>query len=531
MGSLPRAGQLASGALGDGVAPRGRRRPRRRAILAAVLVVVLLVVAAGGYLFTQLAGNLHSGPLFGGLTGDAGAEKVDPFGRSPINLLVIGSDSRNNPADCKLGGDCSSGASADVEMVVHIGADRSNATVMSVPRDTVSQLPACRNPAGGSIVAAHVGQINSTLAYGPGCTVAAVHDLTGVPIDHFVMVDFAGVITMSDAVGGASVCVTNNVYDTYSHLKLSKGTHTLKGLAALEFVRSRHGFGDGSDLGRTYAQHIFLSSVVRNLKSAGVLANPTTLYSLANSATKALTVDTGLGSIPNLLGLATDVDKVPTNRITFTTMQTAADPADPNRVVVAPGAQELFATIINDQPLTSVKGSSTPAASPSPSTGSTAVTGLRLAVQVENGSGQAGRAAQVASALRAKGYSRATASTAAATGVTMLRYGSGHQPDAAALAAALGLPSSAVRQGTGTGSGLTLVIGSDWTTGTTFSGAAGAPSPAQTKTALSEAHARTADQAASCAVVSSARTVQLKGVPMSPIQAYARSPQIPDSAP
>jgi LCP family protein required for cell wall assembly len=507
-------------------------------VLAAVLCLLLLVVAGGGYLYTRLTDNLHSVPLFGGLTGNPGAEKVDPFGRSPINLLVIGSDSRNNPADCKLGGDCGTGASADVEMVVHIAADRTNATVMSVPRDTVAELPACRNPAGGSIVAAHLGQINSTLAYGAGCTVAAVHQLTGIPIDHFVMVDFAGVITMSDAVGGASVCVSNNVYDTYSHLKLSKGSHVLKGLAALEFVRSRHGFGDGSDLGRTYAQHIFLSAVIRSLKSAGVLANPTTLYALADSATKALTVDTGLGSIPDLLGLATDVDKVPTSRITFTTMQTSPDPADPNRVVAAPTADKLFASIIDDQPLTTAKGSGSTSAAPTPSasgaatTATASATASYLAVRVENGSGHPGQAAQIASALRARGYTRAGSLSAPATDLSLVGYGAGHQSDAAALAALLQLPSTSVRQSSGTG--LTVVIGSDWSTGsTTFTGqplAAAPASPAETRSALSRAHAQTADQAASCAVVSSARTVVLKGVPMSPSQAYARSPQIHDSA-
>ena len=103
------------------------------------------------------------------------------------------------------------------------------------------------------------------------------------------MVDFAGVVTMSDAVGGASVCVSGNVYDTYSQLKLKKGTHTLQGVAALEFVRSRHGFGDGSDLGRTYAQHIFLSAVIRSLKQTSVLAHPGAVLSLADAATKALT--------------------------------------------------------------------------------------------------------------------------------------------------------------------------------------------------------------------------------------------------
>lgn len=106
-----------------------------------------------------------------------------------------------------------------------------------------------------------------------------------MPIDHVVMVDFAGVIATSDAVGGVPVCVSANVYDPYSHLRLTRGTHTLQGRAALEFLRSRHGFGDGSDLGRTYAQHLFLSAMIRRMSSAGTLADPAAVYSLADAAT------------------------------------------------------------------------------------------------------------------------------------------------------------------------------------------------------------------------------------------------------
>jgi LCP family protein required for cell wall assembly len=357
---------------------RAGRRPWLRPILTGVVVVAVLTCGAGVYVYQRLNHNIRQASLYAGTTGDAGTEKPDPFGRVPINLLIIGSDTRSKKVDCRLGGGCdradradgNTGENADVEMVVHVSADRSNVTVMSVPRDTVADLPGCTDRVRGEQVAPRYGQINSTLSYGPGCTVAAVHRLTGIPIDHFVMVDFAGVIAMSDSVGGVSVCVSTDVYDPYSHLKLSAGTHTLKGLAALEFVRSRHAFGDGSDLGRTYAQHVFLSAVIRSLKRKGVLLNPAAVFALAQAATKALTVDPSLGSIPKLLGLASDLGKVPVDRVTFTTMQTSEDPTDPNRVVVTPAARALFATIINDQPLTfsdraAATPTSTPASTPS----------------------------------------------------------------------------------------------------------------------------------------------------------------------
>jgi len=319
-----------------------------------------------------------------------GTQKPDVLGRVPINLLVMGSDTRGSAADCKIGGDCSLAnstakgkgatslaANADVEMLIHISADRSNASITSIPRDTVVDIPQCTDPVTGNPVPSHRSRINSTLQYGPACTLETVHQLTGVPLDHFAVIDFAGVVTMSDAIGGVQVCVSNDVYDTYSHLKLSKGTHTLQGRSALEFMRTRHGFGDGGDIGRTVAQHLFLSSMLRQLESASTLANPVRLYSLANAATKALTVDTGLGDIGKLTGLANELNKVPGKRITFSTAPTVPNPVNRNEVVLASNAEALFTKIRDDVSLsaapkksaaagsTSAKPTPTPSATPS----------------------------------------------------------------------------------------------------------------------------------------------------------------------
>ncbi len=124
-----------------------------------------------------------------------------------------------------------------------------------------------------------------------------------------------------------------------SHLNLLRARTPSRAWRPWSSSCSRHGFGDGSDLGRTYSQHLFLSSMIRKFKSAGTLTDPTAVYRLADAATKALTVDTGMGSIRKLIGLAADVDKVPAKRITFTTMQTAPDPGDSNRLVPAATAQ------------------------------------------------------------------------------------------------------------------------------------------------------------------------------------------------
>ncbi|SEC79040.1 cell envelope-related function transcriptional attenuator common domain-containing protein [Streptomyces sp. 3213] len=511
--------------------PVARRRKVARIALITVSALILVTAGVGTWLWQHLNGNINSVALDDGA---GGKEKADAFGRTPINLLVIGSDGRNNAADCKLGGGCGSGTStvghnADVEMVVHVSADRSNATVMSVPRDTMTQVPACKDPDSSQATAGYYGQINSALQYGPACQVKTVHQLTGITIDHFVMLDFAGVVKMSDAVGGVSVCVSDNVYDTYSHLKLAKGTHTLKGTAALEFVRSRHGFGDGSDLGRTVSQHLFLSAMIRKFKSAGTLANPAKVYSLADAATKALTVDTGLGSVGKLVDLATDLDKVPSKRMTFTTMQTGADPANADRVVPAAAAKSLFAAIANDQSLSSGSGKKKASSSPS-TTAPATVPAAEVAVKVENGTTIGGRASVIANALITKGFSPGTSTGNAPeqAATTQLTYGPGEKDEAQTVASALGLSAAHLTQSSA--SGLTLVIGADWPTGTTLSGGSSSAAPADTHAAVSNANASTADQSKTCAKVSPYKTVSLNGVPMTPAQAYAAASGRKDSA-
>ncbi|MFF0389875.1 LCP family protein [Kitasatospora sp. NPDC004615] len=540
-------GQVPRQRSGNGGRAGGRRaskqgRGRRGLKIAAwsVAGLVVLTVGTGGYLYMRYNGNIKSAPLYAGESGDAGHEVPDEFGRTPINVLVIGSDGRDTQEDCDIGGsECGAGANADVQLLLHVSADRSNATVMSIPRDLVTDLPGCIDSKNNTKSKAHRERINSTLAYGPGCTVAAVHQLTDIPIDHFVKVDFVGVIKMSDAVGGVPVCVSDNVYDPYSHLKLTKGKHTLKGMAALQFVRTRHGFGDGGDLGRAAAQHAFLGSMIRELKNAGTLTDPGKVLSLADAATKALTVDPELDGITKLVGLANDLNKVPPSRVTFTTMQTDPDPKDDNRLVTGPDAKKLFASIKNDQPLSADPNgaSSAPPSSAPPAEATTAPPAnstprKNIAVTVRNGSGAQRRATELAQALQAAGFSKDTAAgTNLSAEQSTVRYPAGKEGDAKQVAAALGMPESAVQAGSG--SSIELVIGTDWKSGTTYPGGQGGSSaPVDPAAALKGAEASTADNEDTCVKVSHDYTAYLPGLGgMTPIKAFDKSPDIPLSAP
>jgi LCP family protein required for cell wall assembly len=478
----------------------GRKKKVLKYTALGTAVVVAAVLGIGAYVIEHLDGNIkHTSLLPTGVTQQA--EIPDKFGNTAMNVLLIGTDARNSAADCKLGGDCSTGSTnggnSDVLMVIHLSADRTNSTIMSIPRDTMTTIPNC----GGN--SSYYGQINSSMQYGASCTVATVHQLTGLTIDHYVEVDFSGVVTMSDALGGVPVCVTNNMYDKDSGLRLNAGTTTIEGKQALEFVRTRHGFYDGSDLGREKAQHIFLSNMIRQLRSEASFTDITNLYTIADAATKSLQVDDGLAGVTNLLSMFNTMNKVPTNRVTFVTMPWELDPSNTNRVIWNESvAKQMFANIKNDvaySSASSAKSQSSSLKSESDSATSVAtaeaagytvsadstssVITSQVHAQVLNATGVSGRASAVAQGLESGGFSSSNISTgnASTTSKTVVYYPSNRAESAAAVAGALGIPSSQVEESSNY-SEVTVVIGTDWTSGTTYSSSSGSSSSASPST-------------------------------------------------
>lgn len=273
--------------------------------------------------------------------------------KGPINMLLVGSDTRAGQGG--IGGHVDS-ALADVIILLHVSADRKNAVAMSFPRDLMVPWPACPSTDGGSgYLPQSLGQINATLANGgPGCTLLTVEAITGLNIPYLAMINFKGVIEMSNAVGGVTVCVANPIHDTYTHLDLAAGTQTLQGLQALQFLRTRHGIGDGSDLSRISNQQVFMSALFRKVKSQGVLTNPIYLYSLANAAARNMTLSSNMTDLNVLVGLASSLRKVNADSMTFIQVPTQGGLPAPNqgRVALVPDqAQLLFDKLKADQPL------------------------------------------------------------------------------------------------------------------------------------------------------------------------------------
>ncbi len=519
------------GEMGRSLQRKSRQRRRRRMLrIVGISTAGVMVVAGSGvaYAYFHLLGNIKTSALYTGNDRAAavGVEKPDAFGRTPLNILLIGSDTRDTAEDAKLGGDAGPGAHADVEMLVHLSADRSNITVMSIPRDTVTQLPDCANDA--------TTLITDSLQDGPSCTAEAVHKLTGITVDDFAMVDFGGVVNISNALGGVNVCVSSNVYDIYSGLKLSQGTHSLQGTAALEFLRTRHAFGDGSDnVGRTTATHIFFTDMINKLKNSGTMANPIALYDIANAATKSLTVSPDLDSASKLINLADDLNKVPTNRITFTTMQNVAYSGTDQEYASdvqedSTLAQPLFNAIINDQSLTTASGKSSGAGQASASPSAAPPAASTITVSVYNGTSVDGRSDAIANQLVSQGFNSATAGypDSASPATTTLTYGPGEAAQAQVVAKDLGLPSKALVQGTA--AGLNLTIGADWTSGNTFPHSTATPAPVSSAVLLNGATGvQTANQDNECVQVSTAYTEPGH----TPQSEYADNPQVPNSAP
>ncbi|WP_109029754.1 LCP family protein [Streptomyces rubrogriseus] len=328
---------------------RSPRPPRRRRVWRWVglsLVLLLLVVGGVGYwLYSDLNGNIK-GVDINEAIGDDRPEKLPTSGQ---NILVLGSDSRSGD-NAGLGTGKVAGARSDTAMVMHIPEGRTEAVAVSIPRDTLVTRPECRKQDGTEAASAERVMFNSIYAQvGPACVVKTVEQMSGIRMDHYVEIDFAGFKDLVDAIGGVTVTVDQDIHDPSSGLDLTAGTHRLNGTDSLAFVRTRHGVGDGSDLGRIGLQQQFMLALLSEIKRQDLLGSPTKTYKIADQLTAALTTDSDLASLTKLAEFGRSLNGVDPAAMETIMLPVAYDTQDRNRVVAAqPQAEQLWEALRKD---------------------------------------------------------------------------------------------------------------------------------------------------------------------------------------
>lgn len=449
---------------------------------AVVSILLVGVLAFGAYWAVRLQGNITKASL------GAGSEKTEGAvddSRDRMQILVLGSDTRDGKNSQYGGADDSTGyGHSDVMMLLDISADNKRVNVISFPRDLLVDIPKCTDqetkrefPAQKNVM------INAAMSEaGIGCAVDTVNKLTGLEIDHFMMADFNSVKELSNTVGGVDVCISDAVYDPDSGLRLPKGTSKVQGEQALAFLRARHAFADGGDLGRIKGQQGFLSALVRKIKDDGTLSNPAKTLQIADVVTKNLTIDEGMASVPTLLTVANRLKNIDVGKVAFVAVPTGPAVSDVNRLQLAePAASQLFAAMRKDIDLTDPTATPSPSASPdasasasaepTPSETAAAYDKAAQPVTVANGSGVPARTQEIIKALTTGGFTQLAQLAARPVATTAVYYGAGYADVAADVATLLGIPAAQVLPAAGV-NGVQVYLGSDLVGGTASGDAA-----------------------------------------------------------
>ena len=357
-----------------------RRGQTRRAhtvgkvVLASLVTLAMITGLSVAFLYRHLNGNLNVQDLSDQMYDRP--DKVEVEGpKEPMNVLVMGSDTREGEGN-KIDGESSPGLS-DTTILVHLSADRKVAYGVSIPRDTLVERPDCKTKDGDTIPGASQVMWNQAFALGgPACTMQQLEQMTGIRIDNYVVVDFAGFQDMVDAIDGVEVCIPEDIEDPAHDISIAAGTRELRGREALNYVRVRYTVGDGSDIGRIARQQAFIAAMASKVVSGGTLARVDRLVRFLNAATNSLTTD--LKNIREIAQVGLQFKKIGLKKIQFITAPWEYSEAQPGRVELLPEAEALWEKIRNDAPLGKLRqgainagevpgASSSPSASPSES--------------------------------------------------------------------------------------------------------------------------------------------------------------------
>ncbi|MBG6097612.1 LCP family protein [Nocardioides luteus] len=327
------------------------RSGTRTVVLTVVVTMLFLAVGTGigtWAFYGHLNRNLGSGGDIHHLVEEP--DDADEGPKQPLNILILGTDGRDCDG-CSIDGEGGSGGS-DSTILLHVAADRKSAYGVSIPRDALVDRPECTAPDGTTIPEASGVMWNQAYALGgPICTARQTELLTGIPVDHYLALDFAGFRGMVDAVGGVTICIPEAIDDEEHNIFLPAGTHNLRGKQALDYVRNRSSTPN-ADLGRMRRQQYFLTALATKVLSAGTLTRPRRLATFATELSKSITTD--IGSVAGLADLAAQMRDVDPGSIEFETVPNQAYPeGDPNwgRLQILPRADQLWQRMLEDRPL------------------------------------------------------------------------------------------------------------------------------------------------------------------------------------
>jgi len=453
------------------------QRGRRSRFVLRGLAVLLAVAVTGGSLaayaeYSSLWNGIKRVNVQADLTG-----KRPPADPNALNVLVIGSDSRAG-VNGKIGGSKGIyGARSDTVMVLHIAPGAHQVVALSIPRDSVVPILSCAPEAGTGGQTAQpanqIEQVNASFANGgPGCLWKTVEQTTGIRINDFVELTFVGFEKVIDDLGGVNVCLPEPVDDPMSGLHLKAGRHHVWGAQALAFWRTREDLGMGSDPQRIQRDQFLMAGLLQGLEHSKLIKSPTTLLRVIETLTSHgyVTTDTGL-TAEGMLRLGEDLRGISTDSVQFVTVpwtiytgnaqwiSSSETPTygEPEWVQwVQPQANSLFSAISHDNKLPKATKSRVKTVSPAD-----------VDVRVLNGTQTAGLATSASASLTSRGFHVVGAPADAPSDTytsTVIEYRSAAELPSAHTLANL-FSHVTLQQDPGlTGSALSLILGSTFTT-------------------------------------------------------------------
>jgi LCP family protein required for cell wall assembly len=362
------------------------------------------------------------------------------------DILLVGSDSRTDahgnplPKDVltRLRAGANEGELTDTMILVRVPNDGSRAVAISLPRDLYVQIPdgfgthklnSAYSRGKGEATAELSKQgadpdsvRTESIAAGRKLLLRTIENLTGVGIDHYAEINLLGFSSLTEAVGGVDVCLKEPVKDAFSGASFSAGPHTISGPDALAFVRQRHGLPRG-DLDRVVRQQAFMASLAHRVLSAGTLTNPGRIQQLIEATQQSLVLDNGF----DVLDFATRIQGLAAGNVEFMTVPVLGDgESDSDGAVL-----KVDSAAVRSFVAAAITGGSPAAAPSSPQTG-------QVTIDVLNASGVSGLAGTVSQELTGHGFNPGTVSNADTRRVSVVRYPTGGQDSAKAIATALG---------------------------------------------------------------------------------------------